>query len=140
MEVRLYQFIVVNEGFLYFVNEGFLYFVNEGFLYFVNEGFLCFVNEGFLYFVDKGFLYFVNEGLLCFVNEGFLYFVNEGFLYIFLMKDFQPSCNEVAVGLCFGERRAGVYQPIFVNAKFILIYCFFSCKIMGFFLQKKYIF
>ena len=34
LEVRLYQFIVVNEGFLYFVDEGFLYFVNEGFLYF----------------------------------------------------------------------------------------------------------
>ena len=41
-EVRLYQFIVVNERFLYFVNEGFLYFVNKRFLYFVDEGFLYF--------------------------------------------------------------------------------------------------
>ena len=52
LEVRLYQFIVVNERFLYFVNEGFLYFVNERFLYFVNERFLYFVDEGFLYFED----------------------------------------------------------------------------------------
>ena len=36
MEVRLYQFIGVNEGFVYFVDEGFLYFVDEGYLYFVN--------------------------------------------------------------------------------------------------------
>jgi hypothetical protein len=27
--------------------------------------------------------------------------------HILMMKDFLPSCNEVAVGLCFGEKRAG---------------------------------
>ena len=63
LEVRLYQFIVVNERFLYFVNEGFLYFVNERFLYFVNERFLYFVDEGFLYFeemnaIDKSYFLF----------------------------------------------------------------------------------
>jgi hypothetical protein len=34
-------YILLKEGFLYFVNEGFLYLVNEGFLYFVDEGFLA---------------------------------------------------------------------------------------------------